>query len=56
MAARCAQSTAVRPAPILRNRADAAFAIAADRDRNELLPHMKQAMLILSDGSASPRY
>jgi hypothetical protein len=47
MAARSAQFPAVLPAPILRNRADPALAMATDMDRNELVPQVKQAMWMI---------
>ncbi len=49
MAARSAQFAAVRPAPMLRSFADAALAIAAEIERNELPVQVKQAMQTLSD-------
>ena len=50
MDARRAQSGAVRPAPMLRSRADAALAMASEMDRKELLVQEKHAIKMLSDG------
>ena len=52
MAARFSQFAATFAAPMLRNRADAALAIAEVIDRKELLVQPKHAMETLSDEDA----